>query len=259
MEHTLRPTPRGVLRALFGFLAVLLVLHCSVIFSHLVLRQPMPALSELCDMDVESNLPTLFNVLLFLAGAFLFYTTGLLEQGKARRPWMLLAMVFVFLGLDEGSQIHERLMLPMLRLMNDGGYGDGDMGLLFYAWTIPYGLAALILLGILVPWLLRLDGSMRKGFILSGALFVTGAVVLESISGSIHEGVASPPSDAELTWLPCSLYPASTCYLYDDLRYIVVYTLEELAEMSGLILCIGVLLRGLQARNAAFRIRFGKD
>jgi hypothetical protein len=32
-----------------------------------------------------------------------------------------------------------------------------------------------------------------------------------------------------------------------------------LAEMSGLILCIGVLLRGLQTRRAEFRIRFGKD
>lgn len=259
MNETICPTAAGTLRVLFGFLAVLLLLHASVVLCHVALQRPVASITELFDMDLESNLPTLFNVLLFLFGSFLFYTTGRLEQGKARRPWKLMALVFAFLALDEGSQIHERLMLPMLRLMNDGGYGDGEMGLLFYAWIIPYGLAAIALLLILGPWLLKLNSRLRTGLLLSGALYVLGAIVLESVSGKIHEEMEGYRPDAELGWLPCFLYPGSTCFLYDDLRYISLYTLEEVAEMSGLILCIGVLLRGLEERDARIELRFGKD
>jgi hypothetical protein len=169
-----------------------------------------------------------------------------------------MALVFVFLAFDEGSQIHEKLMLTTLRLMNAGGLGGGQMGWLYYAWIIPYGIAALALLAILLPWLLRLHASLRWGLLLSGAIFVFGAVFLESWSGKVAEALeATARADAELPWLPCFVYTPGSCFLYADRAYVLLYTLEELAEMSGLILCLGVLLRELERRKAELVLRFG--
>ena len=216
-------------------------------------------MTELFDMDLEANLPALFNVLLFLAGALAFHLVGRTEAtSKARRPWNLMALVFVFLAFDEGSQIHEKLMLTTLRLMNAGGLGDGQMGWLYYAWIIPYGIAALTLLAILLPWILRLVPRLRWGLLLSGGLFVFGAVFLEAWSGKVAEALeATARADAELPWLPCFVYTPGSCFLYDDRAYVLLYTLEELAEMGGLILCLGVLLRELERRKAQVLLRFG--
>ena len=244
---------------MFIFLAVLVCFHLFVVVAHFKFHRPVAAMTELFDMDREANLPALFNVLLFMIAGVLFYAMGRTTEGKARRSWFLMAGVFVFLGLDEGAQIHEKLMMVTLRLMNNGGMGDGQMGWLYYAWTIPYGLAAIALLVMLLPWLVKLDPRTRWGLLITGGIYVFGAVFMEAFSGKIAEGLeATARSEEQLSWLPCMLYPPTQCFLYADATYVLLYTIEEFAEMTGVILCIGVLLRALERSKATMEVAFGK-
>lgn len=236
---------------LFGLLAILLVFHVGVHIAHLGFGKPIYAITQLFDMDNEGNIPAFFNSMLFVAGAFLFYLIWLTQPKPRAKQWMIMALIFLFLAVDETSSIHEKLMIPMLRLMNGGEMAElGEMGWLFYAWIIPYGVAAIFLGATLLPWLLKLDRKVSLGLILSGVVYLAGAIFMESWSGKIADGLqATAASDSDLPWLPCEVYVTGGCYLYNDIRYIALYTIEEVLEMTGLILCIGVLFKVLKARK----------
>ena len=259
MNILLRTHTRQVVTTLFMLLAVLLVMHLMVVLSHLFLQKEVGAFTVLFDMDREANMPTLFNVLLFFLGALLFFLLGRTAQGRARWPWMLMTFVFLFLAFDEGSQIHEKLMLITLRLMGSAGTSREDMGLFFYAWIIPYFIGAVLLAIVLLPWLFRLEPQLRWGLMLSGTVFVFGAIFMESYSGKVAEVIINQPWDpASKPWIPCHAYPPGQCMLYADKWYVTLYTIEEVMEMSGLILCAGFLMRGLERRQAKVTLEIGK-
>jgi MFS family permease len=186
-------------------------------------------------MDRENNLPTFFNCFLFFLGAALFVLAGKAGDRTVKRPWYVLALVFVFLGIDEGAQVHEQFMLVTLRLI---GWQQGRMGWLYYAWVIPYGIAAALLGVYLLRFLVRLPVTTRNGLVLSGTIYVVGAVVMESLSGKIAEAAFD-------TDLP------------SNLAYCMTVTLEESLEMVGLILCIHTMLVSLASRSMvmAFHLR----
>jgi hypothetical protein len=245
---------RGVIRTLLSILAALLGLHLFGAFAHVFLGWKMEAYTVLFDMDLESNLPTYFNSMLFFLAAMLMYVKGRGREGRLRRGWYTVAAVCAFLGVDEGSQIHEKFMLFTLRLINHGEV-NGSFGWLYYAWVIPYGLAALLLGLILSRWFLALEARIRNGLIASGALYVFGAVFMEMLSGKIAEHLdpAAIPAD-RLAHLPCEIYETGTCHLYMDPGYIAVYTVEETCEMAALILCIYVILKSLERRAARVEV-----
>ncbi|MCB0772485.1 MAG: hypothetical protein KJZ58_00850 [Flavobacteriales bacterium] len=247
--HTIEFRYRQVTRILFALLGGLLLLHLVVAYCHLVLHVRVEALTQLADFDLEANLPTFFNALLFFLAGALFALHGKAAPRQAAAGWYLLAGLFIFLGFDEGSQVHEKLMGFTARLLRSSGMDDGGSGWLFNAWVIPYVLALLGLVIVLRRWLLTLERPMLKGLLISGAVYVLGAAGCEMAAGRLVTSM--PGRDAALyPWLPCNLYgdPAG-CWLFMEPRYILLYTMEELGEMIGLILCIGVLLRGIEAKG----------
>lgn len=248
---------RTATRQLFIILGVLLLLHVTVVFSHLVLHWRVEALTQLADVDNEANLPTFFNVALFFMAAMLFYLHGKSTEGKQRRGWMIIAGVFCFLGVDEGSQIHEKFMLVTLRLMHHGSQDAGDLGWFYYAWVIPYGLATIALVLVLFRWLLNLHPLLRKQLIISGAVYLFGAVFLEML-GSKLTRVLPYKDAANFPWMPCSVYgDLGYCWLYMEPRYILAYTLEETFEMTGLILCIRALLKAFERKELHLTLSVG--
>lgn len=247
MNHSIEFRPRKVQRTLFLVLGILVLLHLAVVFCHTVLRIEVAAFTELADMDLEANLPTFFNSGLFFIGALLFHLHGRTEAGKKRIGWHVMTAVFILLGIDEGSQVHEKFMLFTQRLL-DADDNPAGLGWFYYAWVIPYGLAAAGLVLVLSRWLFRLDPKLRNGLIISGTVYVLGAVVMEMASGKASLATYSPPS--AFPWLPCESYtdPAN-CWLYMDPAYITLYTLEEILEMTGLILAIRFLLEGMERKG----------
>lgn len=256
MEHHLILSPSRLVRALVLLLLAALAGHLFVVFAHFVLHSPVRAATELFDMDLEANLPTLLNVLLFFFAGGLFYFAGLNEPKGARWQWNFLALAMVFLGFDEGSQIHEKLMLVTLRLINHGQQSNVNMGWLYYAWVIPYGLGVLVLVAVFARFFLRLPALTRKGLMISAVAYVFGAVFCEMWSGKVAERLEGTPwTEAQVAHLPCTVYP-DLCALYQSSSYVAIYTLEETMEMVGLILCIHALMGHLCRARTTARLEF---
>ena len=245
LAFALRVYPKFAAKVLFVFLAVLLLFDLAVAFAHLQLGRTWTAFSMLFDMDREGNVPTLFNVLLFLLSGLLFYFRSRAETGRSRWPWLLMSAITIFLAVDEGSQVHERFMVFTLKLLGGGEVQVGEMGWLFYAWIIPYGIAALALLLVLAPWFMRLSQRTRNGFLLAGAIYVGGAVFVEAWSGKLAEQLMVGSTDATPLGIPCEIYQAGNCFLYADVRIVLLCALEETLEMTGLIVCVRTLLGSL--------------
>jgi len=246
--HGIVLDPKRTTRTLFTVLAILVALSLFTSFCHLVLHWRVEALTMLADLDTEANLPTLYHVLLFFLGAVLFLLHGREVPAKAARGWKTMAGVFLFLGVDEGSQIHEKFMQFTKRLLAGSG-GNTLGGWFHYAWVIPYGLAAIVLAVVLLRWIMGLSPSLRKRLVASGILYVFGAVFMEMAGGKLIEGL-TPVDPANYPWMPCRVFgDVSDCWIFMDPRYIAMYTVEETCEMAGLILCIRALLIELADRR----------
>lgn len=246
---------RRLTRSLFIVFLVVLACQSIIAFGHLVLHRRFAAFTVLFDMDLEANLPVFFNSGLFFLLAALCYFTGLGENG--RRGWTLLAAVLTFLGIDEGSQIHERFMLWSMRLISNGDAGS-DLGLLHYAWVVPYTLAAAAFVAVMANFLLKLPARTRNGLVLSGTVFMLGAVVMEMVSGKIAKPLEGQPTAAALVCLPCEVYPVGECNLYLSTGYVLAYMLEETLEMCGLIACIHFVMLHLQREGRRITLEIPK-
>lgn len=237
--------PKRTTRTLFVVLAILVALSLFTSFCHLVLHWRLEALTILVDLDTEANLPTLFNVLLFYFGAALFFLHAREAFTQAAHGWKVMAWVFLFLGMDEGAQIHEKFVLVTKRVLETFA-GDRFGGWLHYTWVIPYALAMVVLAAYLFRWFMGLSPIFQKRLIVSGIVYVFGAMFLEMAGGKLLESL--PPVDpANYPWIylggvsnadgfSVSMHPG----------VIALYTLEETCEMAGLILCIRALLLELE-------------
>ncbi|MFK5937894.1 MAG: hypothetical protein QM497_05785 [Sulfurimonas sp.] len=123
-------------------------------------------------------------------------------------------MIFLFLSIDEMISIHENFT-RITKLLVD------TTGLLYYAWIIPYGIALIIFILTYSKFLLHLPKNIMLLFILSGSIFVLGAIGIEMFGGENVE-----------------LMKGSN----DSLHYAVLYTIEETLEMLGIALFIYTLL-----------------
>jgi hypothetical protein len=170
------------------------------------------------DVGHEANLPTYFSVLLFFLLAVVSWVIGVLEKekGNAVAPWIFTMVLFLFLGLDELAQVHEQLTYHTRALLGTGGF-------LAFAWTIPY----LILVGVLaiyyIPFIWKLQN--RNLIFLSAIVFISGAVGMEMIGSYFYDtvGVSHP-------------------------GYIIASSIEEILEISGLLIALCAFKRELVSR-----------
>ena len=174
------------------------------------------------DMNGEANVPAWYAAALLVLSAVATAAIGFhaKARGAARAAgyWLGLAAMLAFLSLDEATQLHEKLIPPLRRLL-------GGRGVLFYPWVVPA--AALVALVALVyrPLLGTLPPSTRRALLVAGAVYVSGALGMELVSGW-H---ASRSGEQNLT-------------------YAMLVAVEEFAELSGLTLLLLALLR--HARGA---------
>lgn len=183
---------------------------------------------KLFDFNLEANLPTYFSSLLLLANGILLGLIGSRYKvlGQKFWYWYGLSAIFIFLALDEMIQIHEQLRYPMEALFNTSG-------LLYFAWFIPYIVIILILAIAYFKFMMRLEKPIFKLFILAGALFVFGAVGMEAIGG-MHAEVHGE----------------------SNLTYALMYTVEELLEMTGSVVFLYALLTYITLNFKNFHLEF---
>ena len=186
--------------------------------------------------DNEANLPTWFSTILFVLAAVLL---GVIARWRRRegdpfaRHWTALALLFVFLSVDEACTVHERLNdVPALQ------QALSPSGALYYPWVAVYlVLAALLALGY-ARFLRALPRRTAAAFLVAGLLYAGGAVGLEMIGAAYDER-----------------------YGRDNLGYAAVSTFEETLEMLGAILLIRTLLAypAKASGGSPLRLQLGSD
>jgi hypothetical protein len=198
-----------------GVALLLIVIHSVLQYATWVhQRTELATLTFWFNLDKEKNIPSAYAACsLVLCAVLLGYIA---HAKRARRlparHWWILAGIFVFLGLDEFVKIHERLTIPLRRALHVSG-------LLYYAWIIPYSVLTLTLCVSYGAFLWQLPRRIRWLFISAGSLFVGGAVGMEMLSG----------------WY-------FTLHRVQDQTYVLLATIEEILEMSGVILFMYALL-----------------
>jgi len=176
-------TPQGI-ATFFGLVVVCLIVAqlSTFIPKHMFGYNSIKGLIPLFNFDEEKNIPTLFSTVLMLSCSLLLFMIAALQgrDGKSRRRWLGLALIFLFLSLDEFAGLHERLTEPVRDALNTSG-------LLFFAWVIPYALIVALMAVCYTPFLLKLPKYPRHLMFLAGILYVSGAAGMELISGWYFE------------------------------------------------------------------------
>lgn len=227
---TLTFNRRKIVLTLAVFAFVLVLIHSIVLAIYFYIDNPDEFdFVRLIDLDYEGNIPTLFSSLLFLAnGALLYLLCQATKQSE--RPgaayWLGLALVFTFLGFDEGSRLHEEIGDLFENVVLSEGF-------LYFPWVIPYSIAFLVAIAIYFRFYLTLDRDLQVRLFLCAAVFLSGALGVEIISAR----------EADL---------AGT----SSLTYSVLYTIEESLEMAGLILLVDTLLREMSKHYSAAQLNF---
>ncbi len=220
-----------VLKFLGSIILLLLVLNLACVWMQYVIEDKKPFhifFIRLFDFNQEANIPSFFSSLLLLTVAVLLYFIYRYEKKTEQKAmgWQGLALVFTFLSIDEATEIHEFLIGYFRTHYEFSGY-------FYYAWIIPYSTAMLLLGLVYIPFFKRLDGRIFILMMVSGAIFIAGAIGMEMLGGNTMENEGF------------------------GLRYMIFYTIEETLEMAGVSLFIFSLLRFLAGRkkNLSFKLK----
>ena len=222
--------PATVTRVLLACYGVLLVMNLLVIWSKLG-GWHFPA-RHLFYFDDEANIPNVFSTLLLVSASALLACTGaamLQRRARFAYHWLALSLIFLGLGVDEAASVHELLTHPMRRMFGSAGGG------LYFSWVVAGGAGVLVIGLAYLPFLWALPRATRIRFIVSGIVYVGGALAMEVIGGRtfIEQG------DAELT-----------------LAYAISVTVEESMEMLGVVLFIRAILMHMRTFATGVLLRF---
>ncbi len=202
---------------LFVIVLLLLVPHIIFVFfgSDLNLSSAS-SLSKFFNFDEEKNLPSFYSSLLLFTSSLILFFIFLLKRNNKKEftKWAVLALLFLFLSVDEFFMIHERTT-QFLRAKYD------FEGIFYFAWIIPYAIGVVFLIVYYYKFLLNLPQKTKWMMISSGFVFILGAVGFEMLGARI--------------------YSANGGLKTFDFK--VLSTIEEMLEFTGVILFIYSLLR----------------
>jgi hypothetical protein len=224
----------AVIRALVRIAAFLAAAHLAVIGVYVAVgperypRLPFYFVLQQFSLDHENNLPTFFSSALLAMSACLLFLNARRADGGGRPTkfqWRALGTLFVAMSFDEFSAVHERFG-SFLRARLDAP----EHGPLHFYW-VAAGLPFVVAVGAAyLPFLLALPRRFRSPMILAGAVYVAGALGMEILDG----------------WY-VNVYGGGAVYA-------LMAGVEEMLEMTGVILFIRCLLRRLAEQPGDFRI-----
>lgn len=178
---------------------VLLTIHVGLYVYNYQAEELPWLLLQLFDLDEENNLPTWFSSFLLLNCGFFLYVFSSGEQVQKKFYWRFMAAGFFLLAIDEVAGLHETFNSSI------------EMN-----WAIPAAILVLFLAVAFVPFLLSLPRKLAFMFIVSGAVFVSGAIIVELLSEDMDS---------------------------DSLAYMLAVAVEEGLEMLGALLFLATLLK----------------
>lgn len=210
---------------LIGIAILIVVIALIFLLAHQrttgVLSQNLHTVFWYFDVGREYNMATWFNSGLWLLMGVLSALIAL-ARPRFRAAWWLLAVVGLFASVDEYLEVHERLDIPANRLAELLPF---DLG---FTWVLLGAPIALVICLLLLRLVLSLPARARNGLLLGGALFVLGAIGVETLNGLI---------------LSRNDFMVDNAFIYGTM-------IEELLEMSGVAVAFAALVSLIQ-RDAA--------
>lgn len=230
-------SPRKVTKLLLSIVALLLLFNIleSGLISwlnenyDLQSRFDIETFPQFFNFDHEANFPSIYSA---LSLGFCGYLLSMIaafkrtERAAYARHWKWLSIIFFALAVDEACSIHE-ISIPLLRTVIK------SEGFLYFPWILPASILVFIFLLVFRKFIFSLPLRTKALFILAGAIYVGGAIGMESIGGYI----ADTPG----------LHPAA---------YSVAATIEELLEMLGVIIFIYALLSYIKSQLCDLSITY---
>ena len=172
-------------------------------------------LFNLFNIRTEGNIPAYYSSITILFASFLLGFISLFRKlnGLSYSLWLVLAIIFFYLSIDESVQLHERVGVLFDRNFELTGY-------LSWGWVIPYGFFFIVFsLVYYFKFLPKLPKKISWLFIIAGSIYVTGAIGIEMLAAKNYS------SDN-----------------FSEILNAICYSIEEFLEMLGIALFIYSLL-----------------
>lgn len=229
-ERTILLNPRKIIVLLAAFAALLILASISGELMNQILPwdQQIDRYIKKFALDSEFNFPTYFSSFTLLFSALLLAViAGIKQRSKDSYTlhWAFLAIICLFMSLDESVTLHE-LFIKLFR----SAYNP--TGVLYFAWVIIAIPFVIIIAVAYRKFTLHLPTTSRILFLTAAALYLTGAIGLEMVGG----------------WF-FSMNGGQT------LSYIFVSSIEEILEIAGILTLIHALLRYIGSHFTEVRFR----
>lgn len=220
-----------IFKYLIAVISCLVTLNLIGIFYQYVLNGERASdIIQLFTLNAEANIPSIYSSYALLLCSFLLAIIAKSKhqaKNRYRTHWKFLALLFLYLAIDEGASIHEVSIGKTRTILNTDGF-------FYYAWVIPaiilFSLFALVYL----KFVLSLPKKTRSLCVLCAAMFISGAIGVEMICGQI---VTLQGSD-------------------DNLTYALMATAEETLEMVAIAIFVYALLNYLEKYINPVILRF---
>lgn len=230
---TIKLSIRRTILFLAALICVFVVIGIAMpLAAHVEGRDIARATFHVLNVRHEGSIPTLFSSTLLAIAATLLFAIARIERergGRDARYWRFLALIFVYLAIDETAQLHETL--NRFHIDDAGAFAVLDR----FPWVWFYGPLVLAFAIAYGRFLLRLPRDTAIVFVISGACFVGGALGIEVIGA--HQIVVEHIGR-------------------DSLHYVVRGVLKELFMYGGVTLFIWCLLHRLRDYGVPIRLRF---
>jgi hypothetical protein len=229
-------SPRKVLLTLVLIIAALVTAStiAGAAWFFLDLGESGFLLVQLFWIDSEANIPSLYSFATLLASALLLAFIARVRRRDGdpySTHWGVMAFIFVYLAFDEGASIHERTVGPVRWLLEQTPLPSSNFLEVGPAWIVLGALFVLVFVLAYLKFLLHLPPRVRNLMVLSGAIFVAGALGLEILSHS-HAVVHGQ----------------------ENAVYALLATAEETLEMLGIALFIYTLLLHISTVAPRFQV-----
>ena len=189
-QNRLVLTPARLTRLLAAMLGFVFGMHAlAMVVAHGFGYPVALGFVPLFHIDFEDNVPTFAAFMLLIACALVCAWSSALETSRPRhmRAWALIAVLFLGLAADEAFGFHEQLDAAL-----HVWFSEVDLPL--FAWILPYGFTVGLIGLFLLRWFLELERPLQVRLFAAGALFLSGAIGLELVSGGYYQSL---PADRE--------------------------------------------------------------
>jgi hypothetical protein len=180
----------------------------------------------------ENNIPAYFSTFILFVCAALAFIISKTDKSPFHKRWFYMGLLFIFLAFDELISIHEVLTGPS-RVIVQRLLGSKDIGILYYAWVVPYAALLLVAVAYFYRFVFALPKKILFNFIISAGIFVAGAILMEMVGGYIAEKFGM-----------------------FTFAYYLSATIEESLEMLGIMLFARTLIQYLSTQPEQSDVHF---